>query len=247
VRKMRRKRRAAGAILAFFAAAGVIVSPSSAGATDYCGSTDHGIWLIQSQPSGYGSQAQVQKINHSLVNCGGTGYTTSSEQTSGVLLTWDAKHWVEVGVMKYLYCTVGCSTSYKAFGEWGFYPNIVGGPFRYGNYTADGGLASLKANNVDGTFDWKIWWNPTGGTSYTLLDTFEGMNTTHGWAWGESSRFGKTGTDIDDHHYNMQFKNSSGVWKNIGTLICQNDTDLDNKWIHISDNEFRVAAGAVTC
>lgn len=128
----------------------------------------------------------------------------------------------------------------------GFYPDIIGGPYDYANWSNNGGPVGLKVNNIDGTFNWKIWWDSNGGTSFTLLDQFNGMDAQKGWAWGEAARFGNTGTSIDDHHWDMQFKNSSGNWQDINTLVCGIGTDADNKWIHISDKEFKVGSGGPT-
>ncbi len=223
----------------------VILAPGVASATDYCGSNgDHGIWLRQGQYVGYGSQGQLTKVNHSLVNCRGTGRTTGSWNTYGVIFA-DGTDFVEIGVMKYLYCTIGCSTSYKVFGEYGVYPNVLG-PYFYSNSTADGGAVSFKANNVSGSFDWKIWWDPAGGSNYELVDTYN-LCCQYGYAYGEAARTGKTGTDIIDHHWNMKFKNSNGNWQSINSLVCYADTDADYEWQRVSSTEFRVRSGSGYC
>lgn len=216
-----------------------------ASATNYCGPQDHGLWLIQAQANGYGSQGQLSRYNFGLVACtsGDANGKASSHHTYGVRLNADWSGFVEVGISKKVLFGL---TTYKVFGEWGFYPDIVGGPYGYGTWSNDGGPVGLKVNNVQYTFDWKIWWDSNGGTTFDLLDTYNGMEAQKGWAWGEASRFGKTGTDIVDHHWDMQFKNSSGNWQDINNLVCGIGTDADNKWFHISDTEFEVDEGGPT-
>ncbi len=104
----------------------------------------------------------------------------------------------------------------------------------------------MKVNNVPGTFNWKIWWDSNGGSNFTYVDTFD-ASSQYGYAYGEAARGGRTGTDIIDHHWNMQFKNSGGNWQDFNTLNCWNDTDADYIWDRVSDNEFRVKAGSQTC
>jgi len=221
--------------------------PTRASATDACPPPhDIGIWLEQGQPVGYGSQGTLFAVNHSLVPCGG-GYTYQSYSNNmyGVILSSDFLDWVEVGYRKQLYCVVACSTQYKIWGEWGFYPSTT----QYTFYTdaTSGTSISFRANNVAGTFNWKIWYDPSGGSNYQLLDTYNNMWDTHGWAYGEASRVGKTGTDAVDHHWNMKFKNSSGNWQAFNALVCQNDTDPDYKWVRVSNTEFQVQAGSARC
>jgi len=145
--------------------------------------------------------------------------------------------------MKFLYCTVECSTSSKIFGEYGVYPGDCCDPIVYANYTANGGAIGFKANNVDGTFNWKIWYDADGGTSFSVLDTYN-VCCQYGYAFGEAARTGMTGTDIIDHHGDIKFKNSSGQWNNINNLVCWNDNDADYEWQCISTYEFRVRAGS---
>ncbi len=230
-------RRIAKAAAAVFVFGSLILPPPQAQATDYCNQTDHGFWMIRHLDNGYGSQAQVSRYNWSLVSCG-TG-PTQSAHTTGVRLTADWKDFLEVGVIKNL-------SSYKVFGEWRFWPVLQ--YFTYGNSTGDGGAVGLKANNVPGTWDWKIWWDPNGGTNFTLLDTFASMSSQYGNAWGEASRNGKTGTSIDDDHWDMYFKNSDGIWNLIGNLDCGNQPlDADAKVVTVSSHEFRVRGGNGTC
>jgi hypothetical protein len=60
---MRRSRRSVlCGIMTLLAAAWLGLTPSPAVATDYC-DHDHGIWLTQSNQTGYGSLATIQKVN----------------------------------------------------------------------------------------------------------------------------------------------------------------------------------------
>ena len=137
------------------------------------------------------------------------------------------------------------------FGEWKWYP-FISGPFYYGDVPSStvGGHVGLRVNNVDGTVNWKIWWDKDGGADYDFLDEYGPLPQTHGWAWGEASRFGETGTSIDDHHWGMKRKNAAGDWVDINTLVCWIDSDADNKWKRVtgtSDTQFKVVEGGAYC
>ena len=223
---------------------GVAVAfPQDAFATDYCSGSDHGIWLYNGDSGSIGSQAGVLAVNHSLVSCGGFGTTAQSENMVGLFLTGNAQNWVEVGYQKYLYCSIGCSTYYKVIGEYGF-NGTVGGPYYYSNATSP---STFKAVIVSGTYNWTIYWDPNGGTNFTLLDTYNNLCCQNGYAYGEASRLGASGTDIIDHHYSMYYKNSSGNWNLFSALYCWNDTDADYQRAHVSSSEFRVEAGPNFC
>jgi len=205
---MRRRRRwlVKFLLLSLFLSGVAAAFSQDALATDYC-SNDHGIWLDNNNWGSIGSQAQVLAPNHSLVSCGGSGITTVSVNTVGLFLTGDVTNWVEVGYRKYLSCLIGCDTYYKVFGEYGF-NGTIGGPYDYGNVTS-GTVPTFKAVMVSGTYNWTIYWDPNGGTNFTLLATYNNLCCQNGAAYGEAARIGKSGTDIIDHHYSMQYKNSS--------------------------------------
>jgi hypothetical protein len=231
---------------AFALLAGVMVAfPGEASATSYCGGKEAGIWLDNNNYNSIGSQAGVLAPNHSLVSCGGSGVTADSVNTVGLLLTSDAQNWVEVGYVKYLSCFIGCSAYYKVFGEWGFNGSSPGQTY-YGNVTT-GTVPTFKAVIVTGSYNWTIYWDPNGGTNFTLLATYNNLCCQTGDAYGEASRSGASGTDIVDHHYNMYWKNTSGTWSLFSSLHCQNDTDADYQWNRVSGYEFQVGAGPGYC
>ena len=213
-------------------------------ATDYCNG-EAGIWLYNGNFNSIGNEAQVLAVNHSLVSCGGFGETAVSVNTVGMFLTTDAQNWVEVGYKKYLSCSIGCSTNYKVFGEWGF-NGSVGGPYYYANVTS-GTVPQFKTVIVNGTYNWTIYWDPNGGYNFTLLDTYNNLCCHNGYAYGEATRVGKSGTDIIDHHYSLQYKDTSFNWNLYSSLNCWNDTDADYQWAHVSSSEFRVEAGPRYC
>jgi hypothetical protein len=214
-------------------------------ATDYCGSSEASLFLYNGNFGSIGSQARVLAPNHSLVSCGGSGETSVAVNTVGLLLTSDATNWVEVGYKKYLSCGFGCSENYKVFGEWGF-SGTTGGPYYYANVTS-GTVPTFKAVIVDGTYNWTIYWDRNGGVNFTLLATYNNLCCHNGYAYGEATRKGKSGTDNVDHHYSLQYKNTSLVWNYYGSLLCWNDTDADYQWGHVSNTEFRVDAGPNYC
>jgi hypothetical protein len=241
-------RRLVGVGVALAVVCALLLVAPPAYATDYCGSNgDHGIWLRNSTTTSYGTQAQVIAVNHSLVNCGGFGYTTVSVNTVGNFLSTDAKNWVEMGYEKYLYCSIGCSTTYRMFGEWGFYPNSQNN--NYSLITA-GTVPRFKLNFINGSSNnWHLWWDSSGGTNYTSVDTYTNMYASHGYSYGEASRTGKTGTDIIDHHYDLKQNNSpSGNWVYFSSLACWNDTDADYQWQKPAlQHEFQVVSGGNYC
>lgn len=239
-------------VLVLAAAVGfaLAVGLPAARATNYCGNQDHGIWLVQAQPSGYGSWSEIQKVNDSLVACtsGAQDGYAAAVHTAGVAFSLSGSSFVEVGLHRSVSCgLLGCTIRNRVFGEFGFYPDVYG-PFFYTSYST-GGTVDMKVTNVPGTWDWKLYWdNPNGGAlTWELLDRFDGMSAQYGWAWGEHARFGRTGTGGFDHHYDMQRKNSSGTWVDINSLKCWIDSDADWEWRDISDTEFIIQEGNRAC
>jgi hypothetical protein len=143
--------------------------------------------------------------------------------------------------------TVGLGQKNRVFGEWGFYPDTTVKHY-YDTYTPDGGIVEMRVTNIPGTWNWKLYWDQSGGgLNWILLDQYNGMSAQKGYAWGEHARFGDTGTGGFDHHYEMQYKNSSGVWHFIGGLVCWHDNDADWEWQRISDQEFIIREGNRAC
>jgi hypothetical protein len=68
-------------------------------ATNYCGEDDHGIWLIQKDPVGYGSWSEITKVNDTLNTCasGDKQFYASAVHTAGVAFSLNGLSWVEVG------------------------------------------------------------------------------------------------------------------------------------------------------
>jgi hypothetical protein len=249
-RRLLMKRRRGLILVPALALLGGLLNSGEAAATDYCAGQDHGIWLVQSQPSGYGSWSEIHKTNDALVACtSGASYDFAfAVHTAGVTFTLSSTSFVEVGLYRTVSCGfLGCDIDNNVFGEWGWYP-YTGGPYFYDTYTT-GGTVDMKISNVTNTFDWKLRWDvPAGGSiNWVLLDTFEDMLAQKGWAWGEHARIGKTGTGGYDHHYDMKFLNGQDQWKPINVLECWIDNDADWEWVDISDTEFIVDEGSRPC
>ena len=219
--------------------------PSVTLATTYCNG-DRGIWVIQKFPNGYGSWSEIQKVNDSLSACtSGSGNGKAfAVHTAGVAFSLSGSTFIEVG----LYRNVsGGTIRNRVFGEFGFYPDVYG-PFFYDTYNPDGLTVDMKVTNIPGTWNWKLYWDKSGGgLNWILLDQFNGMSAQKGWAWGEHARMGRTGTGGFDHHWDMQFKNGGGNWQDIDSLVCWIDSDADMKWVDISDTEFKVIEGDRAC
>jgi hypothetical protein len=130
---------------------------------------------------------------------------------------------------------------YKIFGEWGFYPTS-----RVKDYTSAplDQYAQFKVRNNLGTFNWALYWAP--GNTWDYLDTYDNMWDSHGWAYGEASRYGSTSDDLD-HHYNMNFRDSSGTWHLFDSLGCWQDSDPDYLWRRVSVTEFYIDQGVKYC
>jgi hypothetical protein len=222
--------------------------PTQATASQYCGE-DHGIWLTQSNDSGYGSWSEIFKVNDALDTCpSGTPLAGSAfvVHTAGVAFSLTGSSFVEVGLYRSSSTFGGIQN--HVFGEYGFYPATVGGPYFYTTYTT-GGNVDMKVTNQPGTWDWKLYWDyPNGGSlTWVLLDELEGMFSQYGWAWGEHARVGETGTGTYDHHYDMQFKRANGNWTDINELKCWIDNEADLSWHDISDIEFEIQEGHREC
>ena len=89
-------------ILVAALAVGIGWSVPVASATNYCGTQDHGIWLIQKFQVGYGSKGNLSRYNSQLVACtsGAQNHYASSHHTYGVRLSADWSSWVEVGITR---------------------------------------------------------------------------------------------------------------------------------------------------
>lgn len=221
----------------------VFVSPVPALASD-CNEYGLAVQKINGQNS-YGTYGTLYAYKQQYDSCGGP-----IAQTQLIILSSDNKSWVEAGYRVYRPCGI-CGPVRKAFGEWGFSGCCTGGPTDYGNVTADT-TPSFKVSNVS-QFGWSIYWDSAGGTNWTRMDTYNNMYASVGWALGEVSKHGSSGTvTAYNHEWNLHTKGSSGSWSNWGGITCPGSQGWDTlggwEWDHFNSNtEFSVIQGPNYC
>lgn len=153
----------------------------------------------------YGSTNVINVKDHDIAGCGGgfNFFATSHLRNS----TGDK--WVEVG---YTDTVNGLGQEiWQIFIEGGINGNnaTCGPSFSY--LISPGRDDKFRVTNVPGTNNFNLYVDYGSGwvSIGSCTNTFS-----HGWAYGETGRYGGTATGAGDDHKSLQYKDSSGTWKN---------------------------------
>jgi len=210
--------RIAGAGLILIGTVGVVsLTTATPALADNC-STEQTIFVQDSATSSsYGTQASVYIRGHSLdSNC--SGFRSWSMVN---IFSTDKSDQAETGYRQYDSSTFDDVTCYQQ-------GNAESCHLNNSVTISPGVFDGFKVANWPlGTSDFASWIN--GGSGWIETSSTTGAPFTHGYAMGETGRYGNT-SGMLDHHKNLQRKNSSGTWLDWG--------EQDEWFTSVNNNDF---------
>ena len=207
-------------------------------------SNEGGIWMMVNQNPTSGTLGILQFETRTLANCG--GFTPIAWSTNGIALGANFGNWAETGYeIEY--------GQYKQhiddwFTEWGLNYTTKGRNESTFSSLCNFGTHSGNWQVVNsGSSSWTGLVDCGDGHGWRNLHTYSGTGFTTGQSWSETGRYGGTGTTMQDYHYNLQYRSTSGSWYYWPSMFCE--VNSTSNWYPgiLGGSAYQILQGSPSC
>lgn len=217
----------------------VVVGGNARQALAYPCDTEQVIFIRNTTSSSYSAGNTIRAIDRGLADCPLAAHSTAHVRMGGLTGHWVETGWREddsaSGHVWYPFVEWGLNYNEQAYYLFVFYDYLVGGDDRW------------YVINDAGTDNWTLKLDTLSSYGVWTLVTYTDLTYTHGYAMGETGRFGGVDTGMSDIQTNLRYRNSSGTWVPWANMICYQDTATNWSWVPDGTNAYHTVKVYLTC